>query len=121
MTGLLILAVITIIVATVAKRMASTMVTIPMVFIGLGVVLSYSGLLPKEGAQEGLHFIAEIALVILLFLDAAKVNLGELIRERNIPLRMLLIGLPLSVLLGTLAAGALLPDWPIFTLALVAA
>ncbi len=69
----------------------------------------------------GLRLVDEIALIVLLFLDAAQIDL-DVLRERHIwPLRMLLIGLPLSILLGTLAAWAFLPGWPMVAVALVAA
>lgn len=121
MTGLLIVAALTILVTLIARRLGTTPVTVPMVFIAAGVGLAQTGLLPAEGAQEGLHFLAEIALVILLFLDAAKVNLRELLAERTVPLRMLVLGLPIAVLLGTVAAAVFLPGWPVFALALMAA
>jgi len=120
-SGLLILALVTVAVTTVAKRLAPTPVTVPMIFIALGAGLSQTGLFTLSGAEEILHFTAEVALVVLLFLDAAKVNLRELLRERTIPLRMLLLGLPVAILLGTVAAWVLLPGWPIFALALIAA
>jgi NhaP-type Na+/H+ or K+/H+ antiporter len=120
-TGLLILALVTVAVTTVAKRLAPTPVTVPLIFITVGVLLSNTGLFPLPGAEDILHITAEVALVILLFLDAAKVNLRELLRERTIPLRMLLLGLPVAILLGAVAAWALLPGWPIFALALIAA
>ncbi len=121
LTGLLIITVATIFLALIAKRLSSTVITPPMFFLALGALFSFTDLLPKENAQEGLHLVAEVALVILLFLDAAKVDLAELIRERTVPLRMLLIGLPLAILLGTGGAFLLLPDWPLFALALLAA
>lgn len=121
MSGLLILALVTVAVTTLAKRLAPTPVTVPMIFIATGVLLSESGLIDLPEAREVLHIAAEIALIVLLFIDAAKVNLRELVRERTVPLRMLLIGLPVAILLGTVAAWALLPGWPVFALALMAA
>ncbi|WP_417464978.1 cation:proton antiporter [Kordiimonas sp.] len=121
LTGLLIIAVVTIFLALFAKRLSSTIITPPMFFLALGVLFSFSDMLPKESAKDGLHLVAEVALVILLFLDAAKVNLAELIRERTIPLRMLLVGLPLAIIIGAGSAGLILPNWPLFTLALLGA
>ena len=121
MSGLLLVAALTILVTLVARRLGSTPVTVPMIFIAAGTGLAYTDLLPAESARESLHFLAEIALVLLLFLDAAKVNLRELVAERTVPLRMLLLGLPIAVLLGTVAAAVFLPGWPVFALALMAA
>lgn len=118
--GLLIVAVFTAAFAMVAKRLASTVVTAPMVFLALGLALSATGLLPHKEAEISLHLVAEIALVVLLFLDAAQIDLNAL-RERHVwPVRMLFLGLPASILLGTLAALPFLPGWPLVAVALVA-
>ncbi len=120
-TGLLLVAMFTVAFAMLAKRLAATVLTAPMVFIAFGLLLSTTGLLPHKEAEASLHLVAEIALVILLFLDAAQINLQAL-RQRHVwPVRMLVIGLPLSIGLGVLAAWPFLPAWPIFAVALVAA
>lgn len=119
-TGLLFLAVFAAGFAMLARRLSSTVVTAPMVFIAFGLALSQFGLFPHSTAEHTLHIVAEIALVLLLFLDAAKTDLGAL-RQRHVwPVRMLIIGLPLSIVLGTFAAWLFLPHWPVFALALVA-
>ncbi len=118
--GLLILAVFAAGFAMIAKRLSSTVLTAPMLFIGLGFLLSTTELLPHAEAEESLHLVAEVTLIILLFLDAAQVDLGALRKDHVWPSRMLLVGLPLTIILGTLAAWAFLPGWPIFALALVA-
>jgi len=55
---------------------------------------------------ESFSFLAEMALALVLFTDAANANLSELKRSFHIPQRLLLIGLPLTILLG-FAAGIL--------------
>lgn len=120
-TGLLITAIFTAAFTMVAKRLSSTFVTAPMIFLGFGFALSQSGLMPHGDAEASLHLVAEIALIVLLFLDAAQVNLDALRKRHVWPVRMLTIGLPLSVAFGTLAAMALLPEWSIFAVALLAA
>ena len=119
--GLTILAVFVAGFALFAKRLSATVVTAPMVFIGLGYAMSASGLLPPESAEIGLHVVAEAALVLLLFLDAAQIDLAALRRAHIWPARMLFLGLPLKIALGTLAAWPFLPGWPLFALALVGA
>ncbi len=119
-SGLLLLAVFAAGFAMLAKRLSSTVLTAPMVFIAFGFVLSHTGLFPHSSAEQLLHIVAEIALIVLLFLDAAQIDLRAL-RERHVwPVRMLTIGLPVSILLGTVAAWLFLPHWPMFALALVA-
>ena len=105
----------------VSKRLSSTVVTAPMIFLGFGFALSQTGLMPHADAEASLHLVAEIALIVLLFLDAAQVNLDALRKRHVWPVRMLVIGLPLSVAFGTLAAMAFLPGWSIFAVALLAA
>jgi NhaP-type Na+/H+ or K+/H+ antiporter len=119
-TGLLLLAMFTLAYTMVAKRLSSTVVTAPMLFIGFGFLLSKTGWMPQGEAEEMLHLTAEMALILLLFFDAAQTDLSALRRRHVWPIRMLLIGLPLAILLGTLSAWLVFPAWPVVALALVA-
>ncbi len=120
-SGLLIVAVFTAVFAMVAKRLTSTIVTAPMVFLALGFALSTTGLLPQKGAEQSLHLVAEIALVVLLFLDAAQTDMKALRKRHVWPVRMLFLGLPAAIVLGTLVAYPFLPGWPVVAVALLAA
>ena len=121
MTGFLVICVVVAGYALIAKRLSSTILTAPMIFVFVGAILSVTGLLPAQFSQSLLNPVAEVTLVILLFLDAAQVDLMEL-RKRHIwPTRMLLIALPLAMALGTLAGMLFLPGWPVVAIALVAA
>jgi len=51
-----------------------------MIFLGFGFLLSQTGLMPH--AEASLHLVAEIALIVLLFLDAAQLNLYALLKRR---------------------------------------
>ncbi|WP_282608837.1 sodium:proton antiporter [Pelagibius sp. Alg239-R121] len=119
--ALLILTVFTVGFCMIARRLSSTVLTAPMVFIALGILFAETGFLPQADAETSLHLVAEVALILLLFLDAAQTDLSALRARHTWPLRMLIIGLPLSILLGTLAALPLLDGWPIFAVALMAA
>jgi sodium/hydrogen antiporter len=57
------------------------------------------------------HLLAELTLALLLFSDAARVNLSQLGRDIALPGRLLGIGLPLSVVLGSLAAAWMFDDF----------
>jgi len=119
--GLLIVTMFTVAFTMVARRLSGTIVTAPMLFLGLGWVLSLTGVMPHAEVEDTLHLVAEVALIVVLFLDAAQTNLGAL-RVRHVwPTRMLAIGLPLTIMLGTLAAFPFLPGWPLAAVALVAA
>lgn len=105
----------------IAKRASKTIFTAPMIFIAFGVAMAQTGIMPVGEAEHILHLVAEIALIILLFLDAAQIDFDELRKRHVWPVRMLAYGLPLSVVLGTAVAWLFLPDWPIFAVILVAA
>jgi len=107
--------------AMLARRIADTVLTAPMIFIVFGYAMSFSGLFPQPMAEHALHVVAEIALIVILFLDAAQIDLRAL-RQRHVwPVRMLVIGLPLSMALGAVLAAWFLPGWPVFALLLLAA
>lgn len=105
----------------IARRLSTGILTAPVLFGGLGVLFAVQGWLPEVLSETALHIFAESALVVLLFLDAAKINLKSLVRPQLWPFRMLLIGLPLSILFGIAAGMLLLPSWPFAAIALIAA
>ncbi|MGC1498256.1 MAG: cation:proton antiporter [Sulfitobacter sp.] len=121
MTGFLIVCMATVGYSMIAQRLSSSVLTAPMVFLFVGVVLSQTGLLSAHDMEVLLHPVAEVALVVLLFLDAAKIDLVALRKKHIWPTRMLLIGLPSSVALGALAGAVLFPAWPFAAIALIAA
>jgi sodium/hydrogen antiporter len=84
----------------------------PMLFMVAGYVLGNPdwGPLSVDVEAPSVHVLAEITLALLLFSDAARVNVARLRHDSSIPLRLLGIGLPLSVLLGSLLAAALFGD-----------
>ncbi len=104
----------------IAKWLSNSVLTAPMAFIAFGVFISTSHLLPQKEAEISLHLVAEVALVVLLFLDAAQIDLNAL-RQRNVwPVRMLVVGFPIMIILGTIAAIPFLPGWPLVAVVLVA-
>jgi sodium/hydrogen antiporter len=94
----------------------------PMVFVTVGILASQLGLgwLEVKPSAKLVQILAEIALIIILFTDASLINLPRLIRERSLPLRLLLIGLPLTMLLGTALAFPIFPAMNFWILALMA-
>jgi NhaP-type Na+/H+ or K+/H+ antiporter len=119
--ALLIIAIVTACYTIFAKRLASTPLTAPILFIAVGAFMSTSGLFKADQAEGILHLAAEIALILLLFLDASQIDLKVLRRDHGWPIRMLFFGLPLSVLIGSVFAWFLLPGWPIAAVVLMAA
>jgi sodium/hydrogen antiporter len=99
--------------AVVSDRLARWNITGPLVFTVTGFVLGNPdwGPLTVDVEAPSVHLLAELTLALLLFSDAARVNFSTLRRDIRIPLRLLGIGLPLSLLLGSLAAAWLLDDF----------
>lgn len=121
MTPYLLIAAFLVLFSTVAKRLSSTILTAPMVFLGLGVALNLGGLVPEAATERALHLMAEITLIVLLFLDAARVDHDGLKHHSAWPVRMLVIGIPLCFAFGWVAGWLLLPGWPLAMVALIAA
>jgi NhaP-type Na+/H+ or K+/H+ antiporter len=58
---------------------------------------------------ESLRLIGEIALVLCLFTDASRIDIRSVRGTADLPVRLLLIGLPLTIGLGVLVGLAILP------------
>jgi NhaP-type Na+/H+ or K+/H+ antiporter len=113
-----------------ARRVEGTVITAPMVFVAAGLVAGWTGLVDFGGATHGeaaseashevVLVVAELALVLLLFTDAARLN-PRALRGNALPMRLLFIGLPLTIALGTAVAVGLLSDLTLWECAIVAA
>ncbi len=98
--------------AAFSRKAERSPVTPPMFFVAVGFVLGGHGLgwLHLEVDGEAIHFLAELTLILVLFTDAARIDLKCLRREKSIPMRLLGIGMPLTIAAGAAAAVALLPE-----------
>ena len=100
--------------ATVSGVLARHDITGPFVFAVAGYLLANPdwGPLTVEVEAAAVHVVAEVTLALVLFSDAVRVNLAELRRDLAIPVRLLGIGLVLSLVLGGLFAGWILVGLP---------
>jgi sodium/hydrogen antiporter len=96
----------------VASRLERSFVTAPIFFVAAGLALGSSGagILPSDLDSETTLIITELTLGVLLFADAATVQLREVKGDARLPVRLLVVGLPLTIVLGTVAAKALFPE-----------
>jgi len=96
-------------VAAVSRRLASTPITPAMVVVAVGVLVGPLLLndLTLAPTSSTVRRLAEATLAVVLFSDASRINLRALRREASLPVRLLGIGLPLTILLGALLALAL--------------
>jgi sodium/hydrogen antiporter len=95
-------------VAAISRRLLGTPVTPAMLFVAVGLLVGPEvlGELDPESSSSTVRTLAEATLALVLFCDASRVDLRHLRREVGLPLRLLGIGLPLTIALGTLAAAA---------------
>jgi len=96
-------------------------VTAPIAFVVAGAVISLVSPAAGEDAATGIKVVAEVTLALILFHDAAQVRPRQIEADRGLVVRLLLVGLPLTVLVGFLAAQVLFPAMPVMIALLLAA
>jgi len=103
-------------------RLQVTVITQAMVFVAFGLLVGNRvlDLVGVDTANQDVRLLAEATLALVLFTDAAGVNLGTLRREAALPARLLGLGLPLTIVAGTLAGLALFPQLDLWTAAALA-
>ena len=109
--------------ALVASKLDRWSLSGPMVFLLAGALLcpAFLGTISGSATSEFTKTIAEFTLAILLFADASSISLRKAEGDSALPIRLLLIGLPLTLVLGTLVAFAVFPAAGWASAALVAA
>ena len=102
--------------AALSRRLEQTVLTAPILFVGAGLLvgneaLGWFGLNIESGA---VRVLAEATLTLVLFADASRIDIVALRRELALPARLLGIGLPLTIVLGTVAAAGIFDQltWP---------
>jgi len=108
--------------ALVANGFERRRLTVPIVFVGAGVLVGLSthdALATALNARATEH-AAELILSILLFVDATDVRGGLFGRNPRAAARMLLVALPLSMCFAVLLGAWLLPGMSLAVLLLIA-
>jgi sodium/hydrogen antiporter len=118
-----VLAAFLLIYSAIAGRVERSLISGPIVFTGVGFILGPDGLgvLRLDIGGEGLRTLAELTLAMVLFTDAANADFGVVRRNLGLPERLLMVGLPLTILLGFLLAAIVFPSLGILEMALLAA
>ncbi|AXV37115.1 MAG: sodium:proton exchanger [Methanobacterium sp. BRmetb2] len=106
----------------ISQRIESIPISPQMIFIGAGMLLGsgFLGVVNLNSDPGIVLFIAEITLVLVLFSDASKININDL-RKNNLTLRLLSIGLSLTIISGIVVATLLLTDLSIWEAAIIGA
>ena len=107
----------------ISKRMHSSIITPPMFFVGAGLLMcqGVTGLVKIGDSEPIVHQIGELTLMIVLFIDASRINVSVLRKNYALPVRMLAVGLPLAIFFGSLAAIWLFPGFSVWEAAMLAA
>jgi NhaP-type Na+/H+ or K+/H+ antiporter len=112
--------------ALVSGRLQKTIISPPMVFVLFGLLVSNRvlGLIETSAQNAFVQTLAEFTLVLVLFTDASRIDLRLLRREHDLPIRLLGIGLPLTIISGALVATLIfnvLNFWEAFVLGVILA
>jgi NhaP-type Na+/H+ or K+/H+ antiporter len=104
------IAVLLIAFATVSRGLGRLNVSGAMFFTTAGLLAGpVLGLLELEVHGEQVKLLAEITLTLVLFADASRISVRALRHEFAVPLRLLGIGLPLTIVAGALVGAAVVP------------
>jgi len=105
----------------VSQRLARYSITLPIVLVVMGAVLTATQVLVVQLDTESVRILVELALSILLFADATEISARWLRSAGRLPLRMLALGFPLTVATGFATGYLLLPGLSVWVVALLAA
>jgi NhaP-type Na+/H+ or K+/H+ antiporter len=107
--------------ALVSARLQQADLTAPIVFTAVGAALAWSGLVNGSSPPEGLTPMLELTLVWVLFSDAARLPLQQLRRDVGRFVRLLGVGLPLTMVFGWALAAWFFPQFGLWLALLVGA
>jgi len=99
-----------------------SIITAPMVFVTVGIIASFfiTEEVRSNVQTPWVKVVAELTLIIVLFIDSSTIDIRHLMKDRQLPIRLLFIGLPVTMVAGILLAIPIFPDMNIWVLALMA-
>ena len=119
--GLIVTAFLILIFGVVSKLSEKSSITAPMVFVAVGLFISSIGLFEVSIEMSLVKTLAELTLVIILFTDASMIQFNKLADALSgIPARLLIVGLPLTMISGTVVGYLVFPSWSLWVIFLVA-
>jgi NhaP-type Na+/H+ or K+/H+ antiporter len=108
----------------ISHRLEKTIITAPILFTAAGMLTLLAMPQLRDWnllSRESFLVVAEIGLVLLLFTDASRTDLGVLKSIRNLPTRLLSTGMLLTILLGGLAAAVIFRQLSLWEAGILAA
>jgi NhaP-type Na+/H+ or K+/H+ antiporter len=96
-------------VAAISARLSGTPVTPAMVFVAVGLLVGPKvlGGIDLASSSGTVQTLAEATLALVLFSDASRIELAQLRSAVGVPVRLLGIGLLLTIALGAVAAAVI--------------
>lgn len=121
--GWTMVAVLLIAYAIAARQFDRWSITAPIVLVLAGTVLGpgFLGVLPATPKSDSVRLLIDFTLALILFADASTVNARQAEKDAGVPVRLLSIGLPLTIVLGAVAAHLVFPSMSWAEAALIAA
>jgi sodium/hydrogen antiporter len=106
-----------------SRRIEQTILTAPIVFTVVGMLMfpALQGILNAGFTANVALRIAEVGLVMLLFTDASRTDLNILRSIRNLPARLLSVGMLLTIVLGAVVARLVFPQLSIWEAGILSA
>ncbi|MEU5877542.1 cation:proton antiporter [Spirillospora sp. NPDC047279] len=102
-----------------SARLQHLDVTAAIMFVTTGALLASIG--DQRPTAETIKVMAEVTLVLVLFSDAARVRIADLRADLGLYVRLLGVGLPLTIALGAGAAYVMFPDGGVWAALLIGA
>ncbi len=105
----------------ISKRLEKTVISAPIIFVLFGIFLSgkVTGLISSSD-HVFIEIVANLTLILVLFIDASRIDLKLLRKEGDLPLVLLSIGLPLTIIFGVGVALILFTGLPVWEAAILA-
>jgi NhaP-type Na+/H+ or K+/H+ antiporter len=96
-------------VAGISRRLTGTPFTPAMAFVLIGLLVGplVANEVTVSARSATTRTLAEATLAVVLFADASRIKLSLLRREYAVPLRLLAVGLPLTIVVGAVLAAAI--------------
>jgi NhaP-type Na+/H+ or K+/H+ antiporter len=106
-----------------SDRLERLYISAPMAFLMMGLAATHGplALIQFNPHSSTVRSLAEVTLALVLFTDASRVNVNELRRDLGLPVRLLALGLPLTIGFGTAVAFGIIPSVSLWVAATIGA
>ena len=96
-------------VAAVSRRLGGTPITPAILFVGFGLLVGPEAIdaVDLSSGSSTVRTLAEATLALVLFCDASRIDLGRLRQAADVPVRLLGVGLLLTIILGAAVAAVI--------------